>query len=148
MKNSLFSFVAVTSAALISFNTAVGSAVVGVITGAFNAFNLLVRAVGTSLMAAIDKDRYEYTSSLVQQRGDLTELGILKSITQVKESALQQEVWTMWHTAAMNQLGNALHMQCGWEPARVHGYMRKVMEGIPGLVYYGGDDFESDTETV
>lgn len=148
MKNSLFSSIAIASAAVISFNTTVGGVIVGSIAAIFNGFNWLVRAIATRLMFAIDRDRYEYTATLIEQRSDLTELGILKSITQVKESALQQKAWTMRHTAAMSQLGNALHIQCGWEPVRIHGYMRKVIEGIPGLVYYGGDDFEPDAETV
>lgn len=148
MKNFLFTQVAVISAFLVGTSTSIGSFVVDLISGAFNGFNWLVRAIAVRLMMLIDVDRYSYTSRVIEQRGDLTELNVLKSITSVKESALRDKVWTMSHTAAMNQLGNALHTQCGWEPARIHYYMRGVIEQIPGLVYYGGDDFEGETETA
>lgn len=147
MKDFFFSFIAFVSAGIIAANTAIGTFFVGGLASLFNGFNWIVKAISVRLMLAIDSNRYKHISGVIEQRGELTELGILRSITQVKESAIQQKAWTMRHTAAMNQLGNALHSQCGWEPARIHGYMRTVIEGIPGLTYYGGD-FESDAETV
>lgn len=143
MKQFLFVNVATTCASLMQINISVGNAVVGFISGIFNLVNWAMASVSKQLLLAIDKERYEYTTSALEQRGELIELELLKAATKVKEDALTGRVWTSQHTMALNRIGSALHMQCGWEPARIHGYLRQVVESIPGMIYSSGDDFEA-----
>lgn len=143
MKQFFFRNVAVTCGNLIYVNTSIGNVIVGVIGGVFGVVNWILAWTSRNLLLAIDKDRYEHAASTMEQRDDLIELELLKAVSQVKEDAISGRVWTSSHTLALNKIGSALHMQCGWEPARIHGYLRQVVESIPGMSYYGGDDFDS-----
>lgn len=143
MKQFFFGNVAVTFGNLIYLNTLVGNTIVGIIGGLFGSVNFALAWISRKLLIAIDKNRYEYTTSTLEQRSDLIELELLKAASKVKEDAISGRVWTSSHTLALNKIGSALHLQCGWEPARIHGYLRQVVESIPGMNYYAGDEFES-----
>lgn len=143
MKQFFFGNVAVTFGNLIYLNTLIGNTIVGIIGGLFGSVNFGLAWVSRKLLIAIDKNRYEYTTSTLEQRSDLIELELLKAASKVKEDAISGRVWTSSHTLALNKIGSALHLQCGWEPARIHGYLRQVVESIPGMNYYAGDEFES-----
>lgn len=143
MKQFFFGNIAVTFGNLIYLNTLVGNTIVGIIGGLFGLVNFGLAWASRKLLIAIDKNRYEYTTSTLEQRSDLIELELLKAASKVKEDAISGRVWTSSHTLALNKIGSALHLQCGWEPARIHGYLRQVVESIPGMNYYAGDEFES-----
>lgn len=143
MKQFFFGNVAVTFGNLIYLNTLVGNTITGIIGGLFGSVNFGLAWISRRLLIAIDKNRYEYTTSTLEQRSDLIELELLKAASKVKEDAISGRVWTSSHTLALNKIGSALHLQCGWEPARIHGYLRQVVESIPGMNYYAGDEFES-----
>lgn len=146
MKLFLYNNLAKTAAIVIGLNVVVGQTVTGFIGGTFNLVTHAISGVASYLLRALDADRYEHAVQTLDQRNDLTELDILMRINQVKEDALKQKMWTVMHTIAMNKLGGALHTQCGWEPARIHGYLKPVIESIPGMVYTGGDEYSENEE--
>lgn len=141
MKVFLFKSIAAISASIISFNMMIGNAITGLIAALFNGINAMVNGIGTFLMSAVDKDRYEHAKLATQQYSQLAELDLLIAVTKVKEDAIKSKMWTVGHTIAMNKIGSALYAQHRWEPTRVHKYLKSVIEDIPGMVYQAGDDF-------
>lgn len=113
----------------------------------FNSIGSIINAIGSYLMQIIDKDRYDHAKSTLSQLPELKELQLLMAASKVKDDAIKNKLWTISHTIAMNRIGNALHAQCRWEPARIHQYLKEVVESVPGMVYMGGDDFD-DGATV
>lgn len=144
MKQLLFKTTAVVIGSLISANTSIGNAITTVIAFAFNATNEVLRSVGKWLMSRVDSERFEHIELTQDQCEELTELNLLMQANRVKEDAMRARVWTMMHTMAMNKIGTALHNSCGWEPARIHCYLKQVVESIPGMVYSAGDEYEED----
>lgn len=141
MKALIYNNLAKAGAITIGLNLMVGQAVTGFIGGIFNTTNWVVSNLTAYLLKTLDGPRYEHAMQTLDQRSDLIELDLLMRINKVKEDALRQKAWTVMHTIAINKLGSALHTQCGWEPARIHGYMKPVIESIPGMVYMGGDEY-------
>ena len=144
MKPILFKTIGSVSASLVQLNLAIGNALASCVAWAFNSVNNGIRWVAQTLMKAIDEERYNYFSSLVSQQNELGELQLMMAANQVKEDALKGRAWTMMHTIAINRIAGALHGSYGWEPPRIHQYLRDVVESIPGMVYSAGDDFETD----
>lgn len=144
MKQSLFRTVRVTFDALITANTSIGGAVVAIIGTIFGLGNWVLASVSRALLVALDRQQYEHISTTLEQRSTLNELELLKAATRVKEDAIGGGFWTASHTIAMNRIGTMLHHHCGWEPARIHGYLRQVVESIPGMSYVAGDEFEAE----
>lgn len=142
MKIFLFRTIAAVTASLISINLVVGNAVTSLIAATFNGLNAIIKAIATFLMKAVDKDRYEHAKLATEQYGQLAELDLLIAATKVKEDALKNKAWTIGHTVAMNRIGSMLYTQHKWEPARVHKYLKSIIESIPGMVYMAGDDPE------
>lgn len=143
MKIFLFRAIATVTAYLVSVNLIIGNAITGMLAAIFNGLNSVIKAVATALMKWVDKDRYEHAKLATEQYGQLAELDLLIAVSKVKDDALKNKVWTIGHTIAMNKIGSALYMQHGWEPARVHKYLKSVIETIPGMVYQAGDDFSN-----
>jgi hypothetical protein len=144
MKQLIFRSVATTSAAIIQLNMAVGAMVVGVVAGCFNVISSAIQFTSKSLMRAIDSKQFEYFEQLSGQEQELGELHLLMAARRVKEDAISSQVWTVGHTIAINRIAGALHANCGWEPPRIHQYLRDVVESIPGMAYGVGDDFPTD----
>lgn len=144
MKQFLFRSTAVVIGSLISANSFIGNTITTVVAFAFNATNEALRIVGRKLMALLDEERLEHIELSQDQYSELTELNLLMAANRVKEDAMRGRVWTMMHTMAINKIGSALHDNCGWEPVRIHGYLRQVVESIPGMVYSAGDDYEQE----
>lgn len=144
MKQFLYNGLAKSAAIAIGFNVVVGQAITGFIGGIFNVISYSLGNGTAFLLKAIDTDRYKHAVATLDQRDNLGELDLLMKINQVKEDALKQRMWTMMHTIAINRLGAALHTQCGWSVARIHGYIKPVVESIPGMVYMGGDEYSEE----
>jgi hypothetical protein len=144
MKELLFRTTGVVIGSLISANTFVGNTAIALIAFVSNAINEVFRAVGKWLMHGIDSERLEHIELAQDQYDDLTELNLLMQANRVKEDAMRSRVWTMVHTMAINRIGSALHNNCGWEPVRIHGYLRQVVESIPGMIYSAGDEYEDE----
>lgn len=106
----------------------------GVVWGLANFFKIV--------LSVLDPVRIEHAEHVAEQRGMNLELEILGTIAAVKEDALKRELWTPKHSQAINILVNRLLNECDWEEDRVHDYVRRVIEDIPGLGYAveSGDD--------
>jgi hypothetical protein len=144
MKQLLFKTTAVVIGSLISANTSIGNAITTVVAFVFNAVNEVLRGAGKKLMNVIDSERFQHIELTTDQYSELTELNLLMAANKVKEDALRGRTWTVMHTMAMNRIGTALHNNCGWDPPRIHGYLRQVVESIPGMVYCAGDEYEPE----
>jgi hypothetical protein len=106
-------------------------------------FGLLIgglRRIAKGIMFTLDEERAEHARLLAEQMEDLSELGMMQRASMVKDDAIQRRVWTVGHTVALNQIGMALANQHGWEHARVHAYLRGVVESVPGLRYESEDE--------
>lgn len=144
MKQALFNAVSTAYTAVIAANILIGNMVIETLGVLFGFGSFVLSRLSKATLTAIDKDRYEYISSTLEQSHELTELNLMKAVLSVKESALGGGYWTASHTMALSSIGRALLNDCGWEPARVHGYMRQVVESIPGMSYMGGGDPEEE----
>lgn len=112
----------------------------------FGALIAGIQAFAKWLMFALDRERAEHSRLLAEQSQDLSELGVIQQASVIRDDAIQRRLWTVGHTVALNQIGMVLVNQHGWEPARVHAYLRGVVESIPGLSYDAGEDEESGGE--
>ena len=144
MRQLLFKGATYVIGSMISVNTSVGNMITTFIAFVFNAINEALRLLAKGLMNFIDPQRFEYIEATQNQYSELSELNLLIQATSVKENALSHRAWTLMDSITINKIGESLHHNCGWEPARIHAYMRQVVESIPGLVYNGGDEYEQE----
>jgi hypothetical protein len=142
MRYALFRAVGSFSSAWVGINLGISNMLIAAVAGSFNAVNSCIRWLARSAMKALDDDRFTYWESVTTQQKELGELHLLMAASQVKEDALSRRVWMPMHTIAINRIAGQLHFGCGWEPPRIHQYLREVVESIPGMQYMGGDDFQ------
>jgi hypothetical protein len=140
VKLFLFRTVASITGFLIGINLAVGNLVGSLVAYFCNGLSLVIRFIGERLMMWIDADRYRHASVAAKQSAELTELSLLMAANQIKEDAVESKVWTARHTNALNVIANELHNSCGWEPVRIHKYLRPLVESIPGMGYSSTED--------
>lgn len=140
MRKVVFDKVVQIKGGLIVFNAFVGNLLVNIIAGLFNFIGLVLHQTGRLVAISVDKDRYNHLTSVTEQKGYLIELELLSQAQKVRDNALETKTWTMEHTVAINQIGNALYTVCKWNPKRIHSYMRSVVESIPGTIYCAGGE--------
>lgn len=112
-------------------------------------YNLIVKLVAggfKGLLFLIDRKRVRHLENAMNQSDVINELEILILISKIKEDALMRKSWTSSHSIALDELGSRLYGECDWSKSSVHGYMRAIVESIPGLSYAGevGDDDDDD----
>ena len=137
MKRVLFDTLAFLGEAIIDLLENVGDLLSLGIESLFGFFVWLAANTFKAILWVVDSDRYSMNQ----------ELEILGAISHVKEDALQKKAWTSQHSEAINILGNKLCQECDWEEERIHDYMRRVIESIPGLGYLVGSE-EDDDDTI
>lgn len=98
------------------------------------------------VLSIIDSERINHAEQASEQYGLTREIELLGAISAVKEDALDQKTWLSEHTNALNILGSQLINECEWEERRVHRYIKKIVESIPGLQYAGS--VEEDDEDI
>jgi len=140
MRLIIFSSVVQLAGLLTSINNTIGNTATSLLVNFFNSVNNIIKFSCSYLAKIIDEERFNHMNSTAEQYSNLMELDLLMCVTKVKEDALKRKLWTTMHTIAINKIGTALHVQHGWEPARVHGYLRQVIEDIPGMTYVAGDE--------
>jgi len=101
-----------------------------------------------AVLSLIDRERVEHAEHVAEQQPLAMELEILGAVTHVKEDAIEKKKWTEQHSIALNILGNRLLNECDWEEQRIHDYMRRVVESIPGLGYLVGSDDDDDSISI
>ena len=110
-------------------------------------FNFSVWITGNifaTILSWIDSERVEHAEHVAEQYPLAMELEILGAVTAIKEDALDKKKWTEQHSMALNVLGNRLFNECDWDEERIHDYMRRVVESIPGLGYAVGSQDDDD----
>jgi hypothetical protein len=142
MKSFLFGVTAVIIGWLIQASLTICHWITYATTVVCNAVNSGLKAVGDRLLRWIDAERHDYINAAMGQRHELMELGLLMAANQLRDDALAGRVWTSNHTIALNNIAQGLHQSCGWEPVRVHGYLRPLVEGIGVGYTAGGEDEE------
>jgi hypothetical protein len=140
MKMLLFKAVGSISASLVQLNIAIGATIASGIAWLFNGTSKVVSLIARYIMRALDAELYDYYSSVVGQQHELNELSLMMAARNVKEDAMRVKAWTTGHSIAINNIATALHHKCGWEPPRIHHYLKEVVESIPGMMYSAGDD--------
>lgn len=114
----------------------------------FNFLVWLAANVFKVVLWIIDSDRADHAEQVADQYSMNQELEILGAIGHVKEDALERKSWTNQHSEALNVLGNRLCHECDWDEERVHDYMRRVVESIPGLGYLVGSEEDDDDDSI
>jgi hypothetical protein len=112
-----------------------------------NFFVWLIGNIFAAILSWIDAERIEHAEHVAEQYTLSMELGILGAVTKIKEDALERKKWTEQHSAALNILGNRLFNECDWDEDRIHDYMRRVVESIPGLGYAVGS-YDDDDDSI
>lgn len=144
MRKLIFAFTSSVFSFLIFVNTSIGNFTTNLIALPFNFANAGFRFFGKFIMKAIDSERLTYIERVAEQVEELSELKLLTIINKTKEDAIRNRVWTMNHTMTIQQAGSVLYSSHNWKPARIHGYLRAVVESIPGMTYMAGGDYEGD----
>lgn len=147
MKKIIFDSVAYVGKAIIGILRETGDLLSHGIESVFNFLVWIFAQVFRFVLWIIDKERVDHAEQVIDQFVMNRELEILGAISHVKENALNSKVWSEKHSKALNILGNRLFQECDWEEDRIHDYMRRVVESIPGLGYAVGsddDDYDED----
>ena len=110
----------------------------------FNFFVWITGNIFATILSWIDSERVKHAEHVAEQYPLAMELEILGAVTAVKEDALDKKKWTEQHSMALNVLGNRLFNECDWDEERIHDYMRRVVESIPGLGYAVGSQDDDD----
>jgi hypothetical protein len=147
MKRVLFDALAFLGEAIIDLLENVGDLLSLGIESLFGFFVWLAANAFKAILWVVDSDRLDHAEQVADQYSMNQELEILGAISHVKEDALQKKAWTSQHSEAINILGNKLCHECDWEEERIHDYMRRVIESIPGLGYLVGSE-EDDDDTI
>ena len=147
MKRVLFDALAFLGEAIIGLLENVGDLLSLGIESLFGFFVWLTANTFKAILWLVDSDRLDHAEQVADQYSMNQELEILGAVSHVKEDALQKKAWTAQHSQALNILGNRLCQECDWEEERIHDYMRRVVESIPGLGYLAGSE-EDDDDTI
>ncbi len=114
-----------------------------------NFFVWIAGNIFATILSWIDSERVQHAEQVAEQYPLSMELEILGAVTSVKEDALDKKKWTEQHSIALNILGNRLFNECDWDEERIHDYMRRVVESIPGLGYaVGSQDDDDDSISI
>jgi len=148
MKKILFDTVAFIGKGIINVLRESGELLAYGIESVFNFFVWIFAQVFRFTLWLIDKERVDHAEQVIDQFTMSRELEILGAISHVKQSALDSKVWSENHSKALNILGNRLFQECDWEEDRIHDYMRRVVESIPGLGYAVGSDDDDDDDGI
>lgn len=142
MRLFLFNGIASAAKSIATFVQVAQGTIISIVSLVFGVIVAAIQWSSSSLLRLVDKDRYEYFYALAEQRNELNEFYLMAYAKQVCDEARQSKVWTYSHTAAIQQTAQKLHVYCGWEKNRVHAYLKSVVETLPGMTYFSGDDFD------
>lgn len=149
MKTVLFDALAYLGEAVIDLLHNIGDLLSLGIESLFSFFVWIAANTFKAILWLVDSDRLNHAEQVADQYSMNQELEILGAISHVKEDALGKKAWTGQHSEALNVLGNRLSQECDWEEDRIHDYMRRVVESIPGLGYLvGSEDDDDDTISI
>lgn len=151
MRKLAFNVVAFLGGIGVTVLRGLGSGITTVVAVIFVNLIKLVGIVSGALLHLIDKERIamytamsETFSELEDSYSDLErqnlELKLLSAVSDLKAHAEENdEGWTENHTEALNAVATSLVEELGCDEDEVFGYMRRIVESIPGLEF-GLDD--------
>lgn len=100
-----------------------------------DALDFIIDSFFKGLLMIIDRKRVSYIDESTKQENFTKELEALIAASKVKDDAITNDNWTDNHTKAINELSMILYNECGWDEVSIHGYMREIVESVPGLEY-------------
>lgn len=139
MKPILFRVLSVTTYSLIWLNDRIAAVLIWALAWTSAGSKWLIANIGRQLMKLLTPDQLAEVEGQLELETQQTELELLATASQLKEHAVENEDWTDQHTEALNAIANALLNECDWEEEAVHGWMRRMVESVPGLMYGEGD---------
>jgi|GEM_PF-1604375 len=148
MKETLFNVTAQVGKWIIVGIHELGELIIFGVEAVSNFFVWVAGNIFAAVLSLIDAERVKHAEHVAEQHPLAMELEILGAVTHVKEDALEKKKWTEQHSIALNILGNRLFNECEWEEQRIHDYMRRVVESIPGLGYLVGSDDDDDSISI
>jgi hypothetical protein len=146
MKSVIFNFLSDLGESIIVGTQVLMSFLLDVQTRIANDFIETVATTFKMILWMVDQDRINHAQHVMEQMSMTNELDILMNVTKLKEDALERRTWTQHHSIALNELSSKLYHECDWDKARIHDYMRTLVESIPGLSYVAGDDDDDDDD--
>ena len=139
MKPILFRVLSYSTYALIWVNDRVAALLIWALAWTSAGSKWLIANIGTFLMEKLTPAQFAEVQGQLQLSNQQTELQLLATAAELKDHAVENEEWTDNHTEALNAIANALLTECDWEEESVHGWMRRMVESVPGLSYEEGD---------
>jgi hypothetical protein len=112
-----------------------------------NRLLLFLTYIFKAILWLIDRSRVEHAELVMSQEYLSTELEILMAVSKIKEDALSKKKWTNYHTATLTELSQQLYDNCNWDEDKIHGYIKNIVESIPGLTYIVGDE-DDDSDAI
>jgi hypothetical protein len=102
----------------------------------------LKKAVGLvfyKLIQLINKEKIAAMEQRVELYSQQQEITLLMKAVEVRDDGAEQG-WSAEHTMAINELCQALVLDCNWEEKHAHDYMKRVVEKVNGLTYRVSDE--------
>lgn len=90
-----------------------------------------VGSIGNSLLHFIDRDRYSTFTSINEQRSEISEIDVLKTICTIRDEAVEFGNWTDEHETKLNVLANVLCHEYDWDAEQVERYLHEVISTGP-----------------
>ncbi len=148
MRRALFSVVAYVGKAIIWFINESSDLLCYGISSISGFLSWVTANIFRFVLWILDKERVDHAEQVVDQYMINRELEILGAVSEVKQNALNAKFWSEKHSKALNILGNRLLNECEWDEERIHDYMRRVVESIPGLGYAVGSDDDDEEDGI
>jgi hypothetical protein len=100
------------------------------------------KAVGLifyKLIQLINKEKIAAMEQKVELYSQQQEITLLMKAIEVRDDGAEQG-WSPGHTMAINEICQALVLDCNWEEKHAHDYMKRVVEKVNGLTYRISDE--------
>jgi len=80
------------------------------------------------LLKMIDDKRIQHVTSVIEQKDEISELGILMQIQSVVQDAISRGGWDEEHEGSLNMAANILYNEHDWEEDRIQKYVGNIIE--------------------
>jgi hypothetical protein len=102
----------------------------------------LKKAVGFvfyKLIQLINKEKIAAMEQRIELYSQQQEIALLMKAVEVRDDGADHG-WSVEHTMAINEICQALVLDCNWEEKHAHDYMKRVVEKVNGLTYRVTDE--------
>jgi hypothetical protein len=91
------------------------------------------------LIQLINKEKIAAMEQRIELYSQQQEIALLMKAVEVRDDGADQG-WSVEHTMAINEICQALVLDCNWEEKHAHDYMKRVVEKVNGLTYRVTDE--------